>query len=275
MKSDLKGKVILVTGASGGIGSAVARRFAEEGARLVLHYHRNRSGAEELRREIADAEALVLRADLTREADVKRLFAKSVQKFGRVDTLIANAGSWESRDVPLQEMSLRQWNATQTGVLTSTFLCLREFFRCVAKQKRGNAVLISSTSGVFGEAGHADYSAAKSAMAYGLTRSLKNEIARLAPHTAKYCGGRVNCVCPGWTIVPRTAAKLRDRKNVGRVVSTMALPQIARPDDMAHAVVFLSSDTLARHLTGQTLVIAGGMEGRRLWEPSEIDFTAV
>jgi len=192
-----------------------------------------------------------------------------------VDTLIANAGSWESRDVPLQEMTLRQWNATQTGVLTSTFLCLREFFRCVGKQRRGNAVLISSTSGVFGEAGHADYSAAKSAMAYGLTRSLKNEIARLAPHTAKYCGGRVNCVCPGWTIVPRTAAKLRDRKNVGRVVATMALPQIARPDDMAHAVVFLSSDTLARHVTGQTMVIAGGMEGRRLWEPAEVDFSAV
>jgi 3-oxoacyl-[acyl-carrier protein] reductase len=275
MKSDLKGKVILVTGASGGIGSAVARRFAEEGARVMLHYHRNRTGAEELRHELAGTETLVTRADLTKEADVIRLFQRTVEKFGRVDTLIANAGSWESRDVPLQEMSLRQWNATQTGVLTSTFLCLREFFRRVAKQKQGNAVLISSTSGVFGEAGHADYSAAKSAMAYGLTRSLKNEIARLAPHTAKYCGGRVNCVCPGWTVVPRTAAKLRDRKNVGRVVATMALPQIARPDDMAHAVVFLSSDTLARHLTGQTLVIAGGMEGRRLWEPAEVDFSAV
>ena len=275
MKSDLKGKVILVTGASGGIGSAVARRFAEEGARLVLHYHRNRAGAEELRREWPDTESLVVRGDLTREADVIRLFERAVRKFGRVDTLVANAGSWESREVPLQEMSLRQWNATQTGVLTSTFLCLREFFRCVARQKRGNAVLISSTSGIFGEAGHADYSAAKSAMAYGLTRSLKNEIARLAPHTAKYCGGRVNCVCPGWTIVPRTADKLRDRKNVGRVVATMALPQIARPDDMAHAVVFLSSDTLSRHLTGQTLVIAGGMEGRRLWEAAELNLDIV
>src|SRR5450432_2647638 len=126
MKSDLKGKVILVTGASGGIGSAVARRFAEEGARVVLHYHRNRTGAEELRHELAGTETLVTRADLTKEADVIRLFQRMVEKFGRVDTLIANAGSWESRDVPLQEMSLRQWNATQTGVLTSTFLCLRE-----------------------------------------------------------------------------------------------------------------------------------------------------
>ena len=271
MNSDLEGKVILVTGASGGIGSAIARRFAEEGARVVLHYHKNRAGAEELRRELGPAQMLVVRADLTKEPDVFKLFAHAVKKFGRVDTLIANAGAWEPREVPLQEMSLRQWNATQLGVLTSTFLCLREFFRLVKKQKSGNAVLISSTAGVFGEAGHADYAAAKSAMAFGLTRSLKNEIARLAPHTAKYCGGRVNCVCPGWTVVPRTAGKLRDQKSVKRVVATMALPQIARPDDMAHAVVFLSSDTLARHLTGQTLVIAGGMEGRLLWKPSEVD----
>ena len=271
MKSDLEGKVILVTGASGGIGSAIARRFAEEGAQVVLHYHKNRAGADELRRELGLAQTLVVRADLTKESDVHQLFAQSLKSFGRIDTLVANAGAWEPRDVPLQEMSLHQWNATQLGVLTSTFLCLREFFRIVAKQKCGNAVLISSTAGVFGEAGHADYAAAKSAMAFGLTRSLKNEISRLAPHTAKYCGGRVNCVCPGWTVVPRTAGKLRDKKNVKRVVATMALPQIARPDDMAHAVVFLSSDTLARHLTGQTMVIAGGMEGRLLWQPSEVE----
>ena len=275
MKSDLEGKVVVVTGASGGIGSAIARRFAEEGARVVLHYHQNRAGAEELRRELGLAQTFVIRADLTKESDVIKLFAQAVKKFGPIDTLVANAGAWEPRDVPLQDMTLRQWNSTQLGVLTSTFLCLREFFRLIAKQRRGNAVLISSTAGIFGEAGHADYAAAKSAMAFGLTRSLKNEIARLAPHMSTYCGGRVNCVCPGWTVVPRTAGKLRDKRNVKRVVATMALPQIARADDMAHAVVFLSSDTLARHLTGQTMVIAGGMEGRLLWEPAEVDTAIV
>jgi 3-oxoacyl-[acyl-carrier protein] reductase len=168
-------------------------------------------------------------------------------------------------------MSLRQWQRTLDGVLTTMFLTVREFFRIVAKQKQGNAVLISSTAGVFGEAGHADYSSAKGAIAYGLTRTLKNEIARLAPHTRDYCGGRLNCICPGWTIVPRNKAKLGDSTMIKKVTSTMALPQIARPDDIAHAAVFLSSDTLARHITGQTLVIAGGMEGRRLWRPDEID----
>src|SRR6201999_2999287 len=98
-----------------------------------------------------------------------------------------------------------------------TFLCTREFFQCVARQKQGNAILIASTAGVFGEAGHADYASAKAAMAYGLTRTLKNEISRIAPHTKDYCGGRINCVCPGWTVVPRTAAKLKDAQKVRRI----------------------------------------------------------
>jgi len=275
MNTDLKDKVVLITGASGGIGAALARNFAGEGARLVLHYRRQRRPVQALARELSGVPTLLAQADLTREVEVKRLFAQAVRCFGRVDTLVANAGSWESRDIPLHAMSLRQWRHTLDAVLTSAFLSLREFMKLVAKQRRGNAVLISSTAGIFGEAGHADYAAAKSAMAYGLVRTLKNEIARLAPHTKDYCGGRVNCVCPGWTVVPRTAGKLRDAAVIRRVTATMALPQIARPDDIAHAAVFLSSDKLARHLTGQTLTVAGGMEGRLLWPDDEVDVNAV
>jgi 3-oxoacyl-[acyl-carrier protein] reductase len=271
MQTELTGKVVLVTGASGGIGSAIARRFADEGARLVLQYRSGRHRAGKLARELADSEVLLVRANLTSEPDVRKMFAAAVERFGRLDTLLANAGSWEIRDVPLHRMSLKQWRATQDNVLTSTFLSLREFFKLVARQRRGNAVLIGSTAAVFGEAGHADYAAAKAAMTFGLTRTLKNEIARIAPHTKDYCGGRVNCVCPGWTIVPRTAPKLRDAATVRKVTATMALPQLARPDDIANAVVFLSSDHLARHITGQTLTVAGGMEGRWLWEPDEVE----
>jgi 3-oxoacyl-[acyl-carrier protein] reductase len=275
MQTDLNGKVVVVTGASGGIGSAIARQFAAEGARLALQYRRGRERAEALRRELAATETLLVRADLTKETDARRLFSAAVKRFGRVDTLVANAGSWETRDVPLPEMSLRQWRATLDSVLTSTFLSAREFFRLVARQRRGNAVLVASTAGVFGEAGHADYAAAKSALAFGLTRTLKNEIARLAPHTKQYCGGRVNCICPGWTIVPRNARQLTNAAMVRKVTATMALPQIARPEDMANLVVFLSSDRLARHFTGQTIVVAGGMEGRWLWQPEEVDPTIV
>jgi 3-oxoacyl-[acyl-carrier protein] reductase len=188
-----------------------------------------------------------------------------------VDTLVANAGSWERRDVLLPAMSLRQWRQTLEGVLTTAFLSLRAFLRLAARQRRGNAVLIASTAAVFGEAGHADYAAAKAALAYGLTRTLKNELARLAPHTRDYCGGRINCICPGWTLVPRLAAHLSDTRTVRKIAATMALPQLARPEDVGNAAVFLASDALARHITGQILLIAGGMEGRWLWQPEEID----
>src|SRR5437667_4156578 len=224
MTTDLSGKVILITGASGGIGSAIARMFVAEGARVVLHCRKNRIRAESLRREFGNAQSLVSQADLTKEVEVGRMFAAALKRFGCVDTLVANAGWWQSRDVPLHRLSLRQWRTTFDAVLTSAFLSLREFFRLVAKQKRGNAVLIASTAGVFGEAGHADYAAAKSAMAFGLTRTLKNEISRLAPHTAQYCGGRINCVCPGWTVEPRNAAKLNYAVANRKVTATMALP---------------------------------------------------
>jgi 3-oxoacyl-[acyl-carrier protein] reductase len=270
MDTFLSGQVVVVTGASGGIGSAIARAFAAEGARVVLHYHKGEGAAKALQRELG-SETLALRADLRNEADNRRMFAQAVRRFGRVDTLIANAGSWETRDVPLHKMELRQWRATLDGVLTTMFLSVREFFRTVAKQKRGNAVLIASTAAVFGEAGHADYAAGKAAIAYGLMRSLKNELSRLAPHTKNYCGGRLNCICPGWTVVPRVAARLNNARTLRKVTATMALPQLARPEDIAHAAVFLSSDRLARHITGQTLVIAGGMEGRLLWQSNETD----
>jgi 3-oxoacyl-[acyl-carrier protein] reductase len=265
METGLAEKVVMITGASGGIGSAIAAQFAAEGANLVLHYRSNRANAEALQRKLKSADSIVARADLTKETEVRRMFAQALKRFDRVDTLIANAGSWESRDIPLHEMGLRQWQHTFDNVLTSAFLTLREFFQTVAKQKRGNALLISSTSGVFGEANHADYSTAKAGMAFGLTRSLKNEIVKVAPTTRGYCGGRVNCICPGWTIVPRTSERLKDAKAIRRVTATMALPKIGQPDDVAAAAVFLSSDKLAGHITGQTLIIAGGIEGRLLW----------
>lgn len=270
MNPELQGKVVLVTGASGGIGSGIARAFAAEGAVVALHYRTGRSRVEQLRAELGSSEPLLVKADLRREQDVKKLIQSVVKKFGRIDTLVANAASWETADTPLHKMSLRQWKETLDSVLTGTFLTVREFLRVVAKQKRGNAVLIASTAAVFGEAGHGDYASAKAAIAYGMTRTLKNEMARLAPHTSDYCGGRVNCICPGWTVVPRLAAKLNDPETVSRATATMALPKLGRPGDIGNAAVFLSSDVLAGHITGQTMVIAGGMEGRWLWPPGEV-----
>src|SRR5206468_4652658 len=99
MKTDLDKKVVLITGASGGIGSAIARQFATEGARLVLHYRQGKARAEELQHELKQTESIIVKADLTREREVGRLFDQALKRFKRIDTLIANAGSWETADV--------------------------------------------------------------------------------------------------------------------------------------------------------------------------------
>jgi len=120
METGLDGKVVLITGASGGIGSAISRHFAAEGAKLVLHYRSNRPKIENLVQTSKSGNAMSVQADLRKETQVRRIFAEVLKRFGRVDTLIANAGSWESLDVPLYKMSLRQWEETFDNVLRST-----------------------------------------------------------------------------------------------------------------------------------------------------------
>jgi 3-oxoacyl-[acyl-carrier protein] reductase len=127
----------------------------------------------------------------------------------------------------------------------------------VAVNGHGSLVLVGSTAGIFGEAGHADYAAAKAALQGGLLLSLKNEITRIAPL------GRVNAVAPGWTESPMTRG-LVDPAAVEAVSRTMALRKIAQPEDVAAQVVALASDRLSGHVTGQVVVVAGGMEGRTI-----------
>jgi 3-oxoacyl-[acyl-carrier protein] reductase len=119
--------------------------------------------------------------------------------------------------------------------------------------------MIASTAGIVGEAGHADYAAAKSAIAHGLLLSLKNEVVRVAPRA------RVNVVAPGWTESPMTRGHV-DPEHVRRLSRTMALRKVAQPADVARQVVILASDELSGHVTGQVVVVAGGMEGRVVHE---------
>jgi 3-oxoacyl-[acyl-carrier protein] reductase len=259
MNANLFEQCVLITGASGGIGLVTAQAFAEEGARLVLHYHTQAQPLEELQPRLG-VPSVSLQADLRDETQVERLFAEALAKFPRIDVMVVNAGIWLDRPVPLQEMSLEQWRQTQEADLTSAFLTCRAFLRHLATVPRESAaiVLVASTAALFGEAEHTDYSAAKAAIAYGLTRSLKNEIVRLAPR------GRVNCVCPGWTRTPMATAGLANEPALRRAQATMALRKVAEPRDVATAIVFLASDSLAGHISGAILPIAGGMEGRLL-----------
>ena len=253
METGLNGQGILVTGASGGIGAACARAFAAEGARVAVHYHRGEERAREVAAEIGGAP--VIRGDLTDELEVQRLFEETRSALGRIDVCAAVAGVWPSEDEPVWELALERWERTLRQNLTCAFLTARGFLRELERTGHGSLVLVGSTAGLVGEAGHADYAAAKSAVTGGLLLSLKNEIVRIAPR------GRVNAVAPGWTETPMTRGHV-DPERVRRISRTMALRKVARPEDVARQVVVLASDELSGHVTGQVVTVAGGMEGR-------------
>ncbi len=259
MDAGLKDTIVLLTGASGGIGQATARALAAEGATLGLHYFTNAAGVESLRASLGTP-SLVLQADLRDESQVDAAFDRMLGRFGRIDALVVNAGIWNPQPTPLYLMSVAQWQHTLSADLTTAFLTCRAFLRRLAASRRESAsiVLVGSTAALFGEADHADYAAAKAALVYGLTRSLKNEIVRLAPR------GRVNCVCPGWTDTPMAADYTGDAAAVEHATATMSLKKVATPEDVARAIVFLTSDALAGHISGAVLPVAGGMEGRLL-----------
>ena len=256
VETGLRGKRVLITGASGGIGSACAREFAAEGSLVALHYHQGRERAEALGQELGGAP--IFGADLRSEDQVDELFRRSVEELGGLDVCAAVAGKWPEEDLPVWQLPLERWDETLRGNLTVTYLTARAFLREVERNGHGNLVMIGSTAGLFGEAGHADYAAAKSAIVHGLLLSLKNEIVRIAPL------GRVNAVSPGWTASPMTRTTLTDPDLVQRVTRTMPLRKVGQPEDVARQVVILASDELSGHVTGQVVTVAGGMEGRLL-----------
>ena len=214
---------------------------------MVAHYHRGRERAEAL------GDVLLVGADLTREEEVDRLFEGA----GPLDVCAAVAGVWPKDDVPVWELSLERWRSTLDANLTSTFLTARGFLRQL--EGDGALVLVGSTAGLIGEAGHADYAAAKSALLGGLLLSLKNEVVRRSP------GVRVNAVAPGWTESPMTRGHVSDEQ-VARISRTMALRKVAQPEDIAAQVVALASPVVSGHVTGQVVTVAGGMEGRVVHE---------
>jgi 3-oxoacyl-[acyl-carrier protein] reductase len=253
MDTGLKGAGVLVTGGAGGIGTAVSRAFAAEGARVAVHYRTSGDAAHRLADEIG---GVALAADLRNPDEVEALFGDAIAALGQLDVCVANAGWWPREDVPVWEMDLERWRATLDSNLTATFLTARGFLRHAAETGSGSLVMIGSTAGLFGESGHADYAAAKGAIVSGLLFSLKNEAARIGPAV------RVNTVAPGWTVTPMIGDKGLDEEHVARVTATMSLKKLGRPEDVAAQVVVLSSPTLSGHISGQVVTVAGGMEGR-------------
>ena len=243
---DLKGKRALVTGGSRGIGRATALLLAQAGAEVGIAY---RKREDEAAVTVAELERWGVRAwavgeNLGERAGVDRLFERCDQEFGWLDIFVANAGIWPAEHVPLVEMNDEQWNEMIQMNLTSVFLTVREAARRMADA--GKIVIVSSTAGQRGEAGHSDYAATKGAL-ISFVKSLAVEMAQ--------GDVQVNAVAPGWVDTDMAAPALQGNRE--RILAAIPLGRIARPEDIAGPILFLCSN-LARHVTGEVLNVNGG-----------------
>jgi len=264
MNTGFQSKHVVVTGASGGIGFDSVSHFHAEGARVTACYRSDPRNLTPLKDSYPERLNLV-QVDVRNESEVASLFTEANTVFGRVDAVVANAGIVSHEGVPVHELPVEQWQKTIAVNLTGVFLCAKHFFANLKKYPGDDAslVLVGSTSGVFGEAWNCDYSTSKAGLR-GLLMTLKNEIVHLAVR------GRVNLVNPGWTVTPMTESVLSDMATVTRIKQTIPLRKVAIPSDIAHAILYLSSDKLAGHVSGQTITVAGGMDGRVLFSEDDV-----
>ena len=242
----LSGKAALVTGASRGIGAAIAHRLCEAGANVVLC-----SRSAESVGQIADTlqgkgyTVFSMAADISQKEDVESLMEKTLEQFSQIDILVNNAGI--TRDMLLMRLKDEDWDAVLQTNLTGTMYCTRAVLRPMIRQKSGRIINISSVVGLSGNAGQANYAAAKAGI-IGLTKA-----------TAKEVGARgitVNAIAPGFITTDMTAQI--PEKNQEQLLDLIPLREFGHPEDVAAAVCFLASDA-ARYITGQVLQVDGGM----------------
>lgn len=244
--------MVLITGASRGVGRAAALRFARAGAAgVVINYCSRRDAAEETAAEVerAGARALLVRADISRADDAERLVNDTINHFERLDVLVANAGVWPAEDRPIVELDAAQWAETIRINVDGVYFVCRAAAQVFVKQRRGNIVTISSTAGQRGEAGHSDYAASKGAV-ISFTKSLASELGRY--------NVRVNSVAPGWVDTEMAASALHaSEAQFQQITNAIPLGRVASADDVAGPILFLASE-LARHITGEILNVNGG-----------------
>lgn len=243
----LEGKVALVTGASRGIGRAVAIRLAKSGAKIAVNYAGNQAAAEEVKQIIEEngGEAILVQADISNAESVDAMVAAVMEAFGRIDILVNNAGI--TRDTLLMRMKEADWNAVIQTNLTGVFYVTKAVSKIMMKQRYGKIVNMSSVVGLMGNAGQANYAAAKAGV-IGFTKSMAKELAAR--------NITVNAIAPGFIATDMTAV-LSDKVKED-LATKIPMGRLGEADDIAAAVLFLVSDS-ASYITGQTLNVDGGM----------------
>ena len=247
MSSNLSGKVAFVTGASRGIGRAIALRLAADGAKVALNFSSNVAKAEEVKDAIISqgGEALLVQGDVSNFAVVTELIKKVVDEWGRLDILINNAGI--TRDNLLLKMSEDDFDKVIATNLKGVFNCTKAVTKLMMKQRGGRIVNMSSVVGLKGNISQANYAAAKAGI-IGFTKSVARELASR--------GVTVNAVAPGFINTDMTGALSEKVKEV--ILQEIPAGRMGNPEDVANAVAFLVSDQAA-YITGQVLSVDGGM----------------
>ncbi|MGL5795135.1 MAG: 3-oxoacyl-[acyl-carrier-protein] reductase [Waterburya sp.] len=241
----LKDKVAVVTGASRGIGKAAALALATQGAKVVVNYARSSEAAEAIAQEIntAGGEAIALQADVSQSAEVDNLIKQTLDKFGRIDVLVNNAGI--TKDTLLLRMKLEQWQAVIDLNLTGVFLCTKAVSKTMLKQRSGRIINIASVAGQMGNPGQANYSAAKAGV-IGFTKTVAKELANR--------GVTVNAVAPGFIETDMTHDLQSEE-----IIKFIPLGRYGKPEEVAGTIRFLAADPAAAYITGQVFNVDGGM----------------
>jgi glucose 1-dehydrogenase len=267
----LSGKNVLVTGASSGIGEAIAIHFAEEGARVAINYHSGADRAEEVKRKAGEASAraknsnaghITVAGDVSREQDVKDIFAKVLKEFGTLDILINNSGI--QKPCPSHEVEMADFDRVIGVNLRGAFMCSREAIRHFLSRGKGGVIVNnSSVHEIIPKPKYIPYSISKGGME-NLTKSLALEYADR--------GIRVNAVGPGAIVTPINNAWINDPKARGEVESHIPMGRPGEADEIAGVFAFLASDE-SSYITGQTLFACGGLtlfpEFRTAWSSGE------
>jgi 3-oxoacyl-[acyl-carrier protein] reductase len=243
----LQDKIAVVTGGSRGIGAAIARELAAQGATVVVNH---RDSATQARSVVSEIEAnggraAAIEADVSSAAEAQRLVKETVERFGRLDILVNNAGT--TRDMLLMMMSEDDWDTVIRTNLKSAYNCSKAALRPMFKQRYGRIVNITSVSGLAGQAGQTNYSASKAGL-IGFTKALAKEV---GPR-----GITANAIAPGFVPTVLTDVLTDEQKKM--ITSLTPLGRFAQPEEIAYAVAFLASDRAA-FITGQVLSIDGGL----------------